>query len=200
MTVKLTSGNYSGTTQTVYLDGIAEYSHLEQMLTPEFMLHSRPCKLSSATMYKIVRAWVKESINPKAATISSDYEFCFQVNRKVKTKPIVRKTEIRKANGRSYATPRFNTSTTAFKEIPIFEMTYAGAGNGNSGYDKYTIIPELQADNIQDLADRLKFYLETLMEDINKEVEECSCCNGVGYIVNSISSNFEKEWGNGNYD
>jgi len=30
--------------------------------------------------------------------------------------------------------------------------------------------------------------------------EECSCCNGYGYIVKSISSNFEKEWGNGNYN
>lgn len=194
MTIKLTSGHYGGTTQTVNLDDIAEYSDLEQMLTPEFMLHSRPCKLSSATMYKIVRAWVKENINPKAATISSDYEFCFSVNRKVKTKPVVRKTEIKKANGRSYATPRFNTSTATFKEVQIFEMTYAGAGNGNSGYNKYTIIPELRADNIQDLVDRLKFYLEKLMEEINKEVEECSCCEGYGYIVKPISSNFEKEW------
>ena len=70
----------------------------------------------------------------------------------------------------------------------------------NNGYDKYTIIPELQADNIQDLVDRLKFYLETLMEEINKEANKCECCNGYGYIVKSISSNFEKEWGNGNYN
>lgn len=28
---------------------------------------------------------------------------------------------------------------------------------------------------------------------------EYSCCKGYGYLVKSISSNFEKEWGNNGY-
>lgn len=177
------------------LSGLVTYSDLEQMLTPEFLLHERPCKLTSGQMYNIVRNWIKTNINPKCAEITSDYDFCFTVKRKLYHPPVEIKTEIKKQNGRSYATPKFNTRTKAYDSVQIFEMTWAGY-RGNGGYEGYTCIPDLEGSSLKDISERLKYYLETLMEEINKELDKCSCCKGHGYIVKSISSNFEKEWGN----
>ncbi len=177
------------------LSGLVSYSDLEQMLTPEFLLHERPCKLSSSQMYKIVRSWVKTNINPECAEITSDYDFCFTVKRKLHHPPIAVRTEVKKKNGRSYATPKFNTHNKTYESVKIFEMTWAGY-RGAYGYEGYTCIPPLEGSSLKDISERLKYYLETLMEEINKEVEKCSCCNGYGHVVKSISSNFEKEWGN----
>ena len=174
------------------LSGLVTYSDLEQMLTPEFLLHERPCKLTSKQMYNIVRNWVKTNINPKCAEITSDYDFCFTVKRKLYHPPVEIKTEIKKQNGRSYATPKFNTRTKAYDSVQIFEMTWVGY-RGNGGYEGYTCIPALEGSSLKDISERLKYYLETLMEEINKELDKCSCCKGHGYIVKSISSNFEKE-------
>lgn len=173
------------------LSGLVTYSDLEQMLTPEFLLHERPCKLTSKQMYSIVRNWVKTNINPKCAEITSDYDFYFNVKRKLYHPPVTIRTEIKKQNGRSYATPKFDTRTKAYDSVQIFEMTWAGYG----GYEGYTCIQALEGSSLKDISERLKYYLEMLMDEINKELDKCSCCKGYGYIVKSISSNFEKEWG-----
>lgn len=175
------------------LSGLVTYSDLEQMLTPEFLLHERPCKLTSGQMYNIVRNWIKTNINPKCAEITSDYDFCFTVKRKLYHPPVEIKTEIKKQNGRSYANPKFSSRTKAYDSVQIFEMTWAGY-KYNGGYEGYTCIPALEGSSLKDISERLKYYLEMLMEEINKEVDKCSCCKGYGYVVKSISSNFEKEW------
>lgn len=180
------------------LSSLVTYSDLEQMLTPEFLLHERPCKLTSKQMYSIVRSWVKANINPKCAEITSDYDFCFTVKRKLYHPTVTIRTEIKKQNGRSYATPKFTSHTKSFDKIEIFAMTwegYRGTG-GCGGYEGYTCIPPLEGSSLKDISERLKYYLETLMEEINKEADQCQCCKGCGYTVKSISSNFEKEWGN----
>lgn len=174
------------------LSSLVTYSDLEQMLTPEFLLHERPCKLTSKQMYSIVRSWVKANINPKCAEITSDYDFCFTVKRKLYHPPVTIRTEIKKQNGRSYATPKFTSHTKSFDKIEIFAMTWAGY-RGTGGYEGYTCIPALEGSSLRDISERLKVYLETLMEEINKEVDKCSCCEGYGYVVKPISLNFEKE-------
>ena len=122
MEVKQTEGNYKGTEKTVDLASIVVYDDIERLLTPEFMLHERPCILSSAQMYSIVRRHIKDNIDSKCATITSDYDFCFTVKRKVAIKPLTTKTEIKTARGRSYAQPKFKTSAVQHKEVEIFEM------------------------------------------------------------------------------
>ena len=194
MKVSLTGNSNMKQLSEVDLSSIAEYSQLELMLTPEFQMHERPCTISSATMYKIVRSWIKTNINPKVAEITSDYDFCFTVKKKIAIKPYTTRTEQKKQNGRSYATPRFTTSKVTYKSEQIFEMTWAGY-RGTGGYDGYTCIPAMKAANLKDLAEGLKHYLTCLMEEINKEVVECEHCKGMGAIVKSISNNLEKEFG-----
>ena len=66
------------------------------MLTPEFCIHERPCKLTSKKqMYSIVRNWIKTNINPKCAEITNDYDFCFTVKRKLYHPAVTIRTEIK---------------------------------------------------------------------------------------------------------
>ncbi|HEY5631204.1 MAG TPA: hypothetical protein VIR31_03685 [Nitrososphaeraceae archaeon] len=164
------------------LASVVHYQDIERLLTPEFLLHERPCYLTSEQVYSIVRNHIKLNINPKAAFVSSDYDFCFSVKRRIQIKPVIVRTEIRKQNGRSYATPRFNTKSVTSKDEIIFEMA-------PKVYNSYPVIEPWKADNLKDMAEQIKYYLDTLMEEINSEVEECANCGGKGCIVNKIGTN-----------
>lgn len=186
MIVKMAKEDNWASTKTVEVDlsSIACYSDIERMLTPEFMLHTRPCSLTSQQVYSIVRVHIKSNINPQVAEITSDYNLCFTVKRKVHHKPISTRAEIKKANGRSYATPKFKHNTVSYKSVELFEMT-----NSVDKYRGYTIIEGWKADNLLDLQQQVKYYLDTLMEEINKEVVLCECCGGHGSIVVKIDTN-----------
>lgn len=164
------------------LSKVVLYEDIERILTPEFLLHERPCQLSPGQVYSIVRNWIKLNINPKAAFISSDYDFCFTVKRRIAIKPLTIKTEIKKQNGRSYASPKFNTKTQLHKEEVLFEMA-------PKGYQSYPVIEQWHASSLKEMAAQLKSYLDALMEEINTEAEECSHCKGLGAIVNRIGTN-----------
>lgn len=161
------------------------YEDLERILTPEFLLHERPCQMHPIQLYSIIRHWVSRNINPKVAFISSDYDFCFTVKRRIAIKPVVVKTEIKKQNGRSFATPKFNTKQLTHKEEILFEMA-------PKVYNKYPVLEQWHASNLKEMAFQLKNYLDNLMEEINADVEECPHCKGVGAIVNQIDVNDRK--------
>ncbi len=186
MQIKLHAAENFGSnkTDTVDLSSIVCYADFERMLTPGFMLHTRPCSLTSDQVYKIVRAHIKDNINPRAAQITSDYDFCFTVKRKVNHKPVTTRSEIKKQNGRSYATPKFRSNTKTHDLVEIFEMT-----NASNRYNGYTIIQGWTADNLIDMQDQVGHYLILLMSEINKEAMQCEHCNGVGVIVKGVGTN-----------
>ena len=159
------------------LSSIVIYSDIEKLLTPEFMLHERPCSLSSSQVYSIVRNHINENIDGHCARVTSDYNFCFAVKRLVSIKPYVYKTETKKANGRSYATPRIKSKTVSNIEVDVFEMTHSG-----DPYKGYTVIGGWNADNLLDMKNQIEFYLSELMLNINANVEQCNYCNGTGHV------------------
>ena len=165
------------------LTSIIRYEELEKMLVPEFLLHKRPCSLSSTQTYEIVRQYVKENIDPKQAVVTSDYAFCFTVKKKVAIKPYIHTWEEKKPNGKSYTRPRIKNRTIEWKEVEIFEMT-----NEKDKYKKYTPIKGFSGDSLEDLIENIKLYLDELMYNINVPVHECEHCNGTGYL---IDNNFE---------
>jgi hypothetical protein len=167
----------------VQLDKIVHYGELDQILTPEFAIHTKPCALTSQQTYDIIRTYVKDHIDPKHAIITSDYDFCFTVKKKVALKPWVKSTEIKKANGRSYRSPKFKTQTVDHKQVEIFEMTHEA-----KGYQGYTVIKGFVGTSLEDLVDTIKNYLQDLIEYINMPVAECQHCNGTGHL---ISKNFD---------
>mgnify|MGYP003478788441 CR=1 FL=1 len=179
-------------TAVVDLKDIVTYEEIERLLVPEFLIHERPCHLSSHQMYKIVRAYVHDNHNRECAAITSDYDFCFTVKRRVKkAKPLERKTEVLTKGNRSYKPPRFSTTKVEDTYNEIFEMTYAEYKNG--GYEKYTPIAPLYANNLAELATFLKQYLDDLMEVINTKATECPHCEGHGIIVTRFNTNPKKD-------
>lgn len=172
------TGTWVDSAKTVDLSSVVTYEDIERILTPEFLLHERPCMLSSQQVYGIVRNFVKTNINGKYARVTSDYDFCFTVKKRVAIKPITTRTEIKNARGRSYAQPKFKTTVTEFKEKEIFEMTHAG-----QNYSGYTPISGWRANNLKEMKEQMLSYLNTLMEEINKPVAECPHCNGTGHLL-----------------
>lgn len=164
------------------LSKICSYSELEKMLVPEFLLHKRPCSLTSFQSYGIIRLYVKENINSKYATITSDYDFCFTVKKRVKIEPYNVKRELKTNRGKSYKSPRFIHHTIKYKEIEIFEMTHS-----ERRYSGYTVIPGFKGDTLEDLINNIKCYLDELMEGINEPLEECKHCKGLGHFVKELN-------------
>lgn len=169
--------------QVVQIDKIAHYGELDQILTPEFAIHTKPCALTSQQTYDIIRTFVKDNIDPKHAIITSDYDFCFTVKKKVALKPWVKSTEVKKANGRSYRSPKFKTQTIDHKQVEIFEMTHEA-----EGYQGYTPIKGFSGTSLGDLVDTVKNYLQDLIDYINMPVAECQHCSGTGHV---ITKNFD---------
>lgn len=161
---------------------IAHYSELDTILTPEFAIHKKPCSLTSKQTYDIVRTWIKDNIDPKQAVITSDYDFCFTVKKKVAVKPWVKTVEELKANGKSYKTPKYKKHTVTHKEVEIFEMTH-----GEKGYQNYTIIEGFTGESLEDLVDNMKIYLQSLIDTINEPVKECECCGGTGHLFPAVA-------------
>lgn len=166
---------------------VVSYYELEKMLVSDLLIHNRPCYLDSVTTYRIVRNYIKDNIDPKVATITGDYDFCFKVEKKIAIKPIERREEIKTNRNKSYRPPRFKTSTTTHKTVPIFEMT-----NAKDKYGGYSVIEGFKGNNLQELVDNTKHFLNDLMEYINQEVRECENCKGTGHIVNAVFNKNER--------
>lgn len=182
-------GNYGANKVEVHdLSKVAVFADIERMLTPDFLIHTRPCSLTSEQVYKIVRAHILNNIDGKVARVTSNYDFCFTVEKVIETKPYEVKTEKLTSGMRSYKPPRFTTATKTTKQQKIFEMTWKGY-KGNSGYDGYTCIEPWEANSLQELYEYIQQYLKDLMQEINKPVVECQHCNGLGCITKTIETN-----------
>lgn len=169
-----------GSDITSDLSRIVSYSEIEKMLIPDLAMHNRPCSVDKDTTYKIIRNYVNDHIDGKYARVTSNYDFCFTVKKRVRLEPYTYQTEIKKSNGRSYARPKFKTHKVSFREVEVFEMCPSKA------YQKYTSIEGFKGNSLTDLAENIKLYLDELMEVINAPVHECSVCKGVGTVVDKF--------------
>lgn len=165
----------SGKTIVVELASVAIYDDIVKLLTPEFMLPQVPCKLTSHQMFKIVRQYLIENLDMRENVITSNYDFCFEVKKRVHTKSFL---------STIYTGKKLKTKTTTVneKQVSVFEMTYSGY-KGVGGHGAYTCIPELCGNNIEDLYNKLDTYLTDLVATLNTKVNECECCGGTGHIV-----------------
>ena len=81
-----------------------------------------------------------------------------------------------KQNGRSYKKPRYRINTYSTQgSYEIFQMTHL-----EKCYSGYTSVPDLYANNLEELNNKLTKLLDELIAFINKPVNICSHCNGMG--------------------
>ncbi len=150
------------------------YSLLETIVNADIALPMRPCFLTSKQSYEIIRRFIQDNIDPKIAKITSDYRFCFTVKKRI---PIEPESYTIDENLFTKRKPRLKTRWRREREVEIFEMTHS-----EENYQGYTPIKGFEGQNIKNLKQNIDEYLDKLIKEINKPLEECSNCNGRGVL------------------
>lgn len=153
------------------------YQLADMVILPGIVLPQRPCSLTSRQTYKIVRQHIKDHIDPKLATITSDYDFCFAVSRRVKLAQIVHYT-VNVNQGSKRRRPKLVKKQRSERLESCFEMTYSP-----ENYKGYSSIKSFEADTQEQLKKNIDEYCEGLIKFINSPLVECTHCNGDGLII-----------------
>lgn len=159
-----------------------EYQLLDKLVFPAPLLPQRPCKLSSADTYKIVREYVKQNINPKVAEITSDYDFCFTVKKKIPLSETVKYTvDTNWSLFGKRKRPKYQTRYRSERQVECFEMT-----DDVRKYERYTPIKGFEGKDHEELKEKIDEYLKNLIEFINEPLKDCPNCKGLGVIFDAI--------------
>lgn len=173
-------GDY-GKITTPITNSNVKHDIIHEIINPSIALHATPCKLSTQETYDIIRAYVKDNINPKVAEITSDFNFCFTVKKKIKlAKEHIYQVDVNSNffGGRKKK-PKYETRIQKSNSVQVFEMCHAP-------YQSYTPIKPFQADNEDELKVYIDNYLNHLIEVINEPLQYCEYCNGTGVKVDTI--------------
>jgi len=158
------------------LSSIVSYEDIDRVLTPELLLHNKPCKLTSKQSYKIIRSYILDNIDGKYARITSNYDFCFTVKKVFTKTPATRQVEVLKGNGRPYTKARYRSVNNQVEE-QVFEMT-----SSEDNYRGYTPIVGFSGDSLAELSETITRYLEELINFINEPLKCCPSCEGKGHV------------------
>lgn len=162
-----------------------QFRLLDKIAFPKIYYQTNcPVRLPSKVFYRMLRYYIKQNINNDVAYISSDYDFCFTVKKRIRRlEPKIEQEEVKKANGRSYSKPKYVTKTYQYAgDYTIFEMT-----NAEDRYKGYSILPDIEAEDLEKLQEKVNNIMKNLINEINREVTLCPCCQGSG-IHNDKSS------------
>jgi hypothetical protein len=152
----------------------AKHQMIDEIVFPSLVLPSTPCKLSQKDSYDIVRACIQDNINPKHAQITSNYDFCFTVKKKI---PLF-KHEPYEVDLNAYKrTKQKNLETRYRKErmVEIFQMCH-------KPYQGYTPIEPFEGKNQNDLKKNIDKFLKVILAEINTPLQDCPNCNGMGVV------------------
>lgn len=155
---------------------------LDEIITPDILQQERPCELSSEDSYKIIRTHIKDNIDPKVASITSDYEFCLTVEKRI---PLAEKESYTVDEnftlfGRKRK-PKFVTKYKVERKTPIYKIAPKIKGRVYEGYPE---APIFRGENAKNLEENIKDYLEEIMKEINKPIKDCPTCKGEGILIN----------------
>jgi len=159
-----------------------KYPLVSTITVPDILLPETPCFLSSRETYEIIRNFVKKNIDPKAAQVTSDYDFCFEVSKLVELhEPESYQVDLNW--NRKKAKPKYETRFRTDRKVKCFSMThdernYEGKSNG------FPVIEGFSANSQKELKEKIDNYLKELIENINKPLVECPCCKGLGVVEN----------------
>jgi len=157
-------------------DSDAHHQAIDCIVFPSLMRHARPARFTSEQVYKIVREHIIRNIDLEVCEITSDYDFCFTVKKRISPHGTFTKAKAKNPNLRTPTRSKCELST-------VFEMTHEG-----ENYKGYTAIPAIAGKNNADLKRKINLYLKTLIKELNTPTEICHHCNGTGINGEVISS------------
>lgn len=147
-----------------------KYDLISQIINPSILLHTQPCKLSHKQTYDIIRAYIKDNINYNVAKITSDFDFCFTVEKIIN---LAKPYEYTKDVSTGRHKPKYKTILQSTRQVKLFEMCH-------KSYQSYPVIEPFAGDNDDDLKNNIDSYLSELISIINEPICECEYCNGTG--------------------
>lgn len=153
------------------------YQLLDQLRFPDIILPMLPCKLTFKQSYDIVRAFVRDNHNPKYAIITSDYDFCFTVKKRIE----LAAQEAYQVDVSRTKKPRYETRYRKSRDIEIFEMTSV-----EKAYPGYTPIKGFEGKDRDDLQANIDKFCDDLIKIINEPLVDCPHCNGCGVVIDKI--------------
>jgi hypothetical protein len=155
-----------------------QYQWIDKIRFPSIYYKTNcPVALPSREFYDIIRMHVVKNIDTAAAFVDSNYDFCFRVKKHIRLNdPKVIKTEQLKRNGKRYKTPVYTSKTVHYaSDVIVFSMTH-----DQKGYQDFPVLPDIHANNLEELQKKVDNILEKLMDYINTPMKVCPCCNGSG--------------------
>ncbi len=157
------------------------YNLLDELNFHPALLDEKPCYIPSEKAYEIIRQYVKNHLDGRYAKINFDYDFHFEVSKKVKlAEPIANKRNTNEGNKRKK--PNWITTYTESKSITVLNLKRKSS---DSDYGKDCVVPKpFVGENYEDMVDKMNQYLENLIQEINTPYEECPHCKGWGVILN----------------
>lgn len=144
------------------------------------MLDEKPCYIPSSKTYDIIRSYVKQNIDGKYARITSDYDFHFEVAKKIKLMEPTSYTYNANSNDKRRK-PNWITKINQDREIPILNLKRLLT---DRDYGKNCTMPDaFIGENYNDMIEKMNKYLEDLIQSINEPYKECEHCKGWGVVL-----------------
>lgn len=147
------------------------YGLLDQLTVLPAMLPNKPCSISGEDLYKMIRDRVNREIDNHYARVTSNYDFCFTVQKVIKlVDPEPYKSDIGTKRKPHVVTKYRNERTvTVFQSAP-------------KAYQSYTVQQGIVANNYEELEEKVETYISDLIKEINKPLQDCPHCKGLGVI------------------
>jgi hypothetical protein len=154
---------------------------VDEITTPEILREERPCELSTKDSYAIIRTYIKDHIDPKVATISSDYDFCLTVEKRI---PLAEKETYRIDENFDFFSkrkrkPKMVTRYRVERKKEIYKIAPRIDGKV---YSNYPEAPAFRGENARNLKANIDEYLQELIKEINRPLHDCPHCNGMGVV------------------
>ena len=174
--IKLTIISEEDNFKIVKQDFPVSYGILDKITVNPVLLPIKPCLIKAANLYRIIREHVKKHIDGKYARITSDYDFCFTVQKSIKLSiPHAYKQDIG-----TKRRPNIITKYNNDRMVEVFQMA-------PSPYQNYTVLEPIRGETYEDLQNKITKYLNDLMDVINQPIKECPHCNGSGMELDKIT-------------
>lgn len=158
------------------------YKLIERIFYPDILLPQRPCFFTSEQSYKIVRQYVKDNIDAKYAVITSDYDFCFTVKRRIPLSEFqtysVDVNFMHNMLSKRQRKPKYVQKQKKEREEECFAMSWSP-----KAYSGYTPIQGFEADTQENLKEKVDNYCKELIKFINKSFIDCKNCKGDGVVI-----------------
>lgn len=154
---------------------------LDEITKAPDLLQDEKCFLTTVESYKRIREFVLKNINLHVATVSSNYDFHFEVCKKI----TLHEKEKYQKNIKPFSKrPKYVTDYKVDRKISVYDII-PNEGERKSYSKNSCVAPKFEGESYSDLESKISEYLEELIAKINEPLKDCPHCKGVGVIINN---------------